>query len=145
MEPDDLRILIDFDSRLRVGQVVEARWTNNYRYYRAPARVVTVNRQSVGVELLVPVGEYRGGPMYPVGHRIGLPRIQNFKAYTANNGVWPITASKRTDGRNPVRSGSYREICPACGNPIRVNPTAGTVVCGACRARSEVMSQTGDG
>lgn len=78
---------VTFEAALRVGDVVEARWTNCYEYYRVAAVIVRVNRKSVRVRLL------RAQSGYPEGWEIPIPRFDPLNGnnrWSVNNGVFPI-------------------------------------------------------
>jgi hypothetical protein len=94
----DLRPTIDFDAALAPGQRVEARWTNSHRAFRGAAEVVRVNRASIRVRLLAPVG-YGGEFTYPTGHAIVLPRFgmhSGMDKWSVNNGAFPSVAPSAT-------------------------------------------------
>lgn len=85
-----METLWKFEHELVPGQVVEARWTNSFNYYRALASVVRVNKASVRVKLTQPV---MYGSTYPAGRELVMPRGFNFSSgtakWSANNGVFP--------------------------------------------------------
>jgi hypothetical protein len=76
-----------FESSLKPGDEVEARWTNSHRAYRAVAKVVRVNRESIRVELCETITD--GAHItYPQGWEIVLPRFWA-RTYSANNSAQP--------------------------------------------------------
>lgn len=78
--------LVDFDAALAPGQVVEARWTNSFNFYRERAEVVAVNRASVRVRALA-------GYMATPGRTFTIPRI-TARTWSANNCVAPLPTTE---------------------------------------------------
>lgn len=87
---------IKFEESLKVGDVVELRWTNSYRYYTAKARLTKVNQASVRGELLDEILVSRYGEPYLAynkGRVISVPRFTLTTisgGWSANNGVFPV-------------------------------------------------------
>jgi hypothetical protein len=92
----DLAAHIRFEESLQVGDTVEVRWTNSFRYYKAKATVTKINQASLRAKLLKEIrGHYAGkeGVMYAEGREIIVPRLTlgtlNSK-WSQNNGVFPV-------------------------------------------------------
>ena len=81
-----------WESNLKPGDVVTARWTNSYNQWEARAEVVRVNGSSMRVRLVETL--YSGTPQrmtYPVGHEIVLPRcVIQSRTWSQNNCAEPI-------------------------------------------------------
>lgn len=80
---------IEFERGLKVGDVVEARWTNSYRNYQVKAEIKKLNEKSFVVKLLVDVMDgdkvsYRNGY-----DKIRLPRMLS-REWSMMNGVFPL-------------------------------------------------------
>jgi hypothetical protein len=80
--------LVGFNQRLKVGQRVEARWTNSFHYYSGRAEVTRVNQASARVRLLEPAGD----GSYPIGHVLVLPLPfqSGMDRWSHSNGVFPF-------------------------------------------------------
>lgn len=89
MGPEEFKAAIDFDKNLQIGQIVEVRWTNSHRYFRAKAEIVKLNEKSLKAKLLEAVGT--GMMSYPMGQVISTPRIADFKGWTWNNSTHPYS------------------------------------------------------
>jgi hypothetical protein len=70
------------------GREVEVRWTNSFRFYRAIAKVVRVNKSSVRVTVTRPVKDGEPGA-YLVGRTLSFPRFMGNK-WSVNNGAFPM-------------------------------------------------------
>jgi len=86
---------VRFNLDIQVGAEVEVRWTNSYRFYRARAKVLKVNRASIVTELLEGAGNGPAGFVYQIGHRITVPRLSvvyhGRDRWSGNNGVFDIS------------------------------------------------------
>lgn len=78
---------IEFNEKLAVGQIVEARWTNNFSFYACEAEVVKVNVKSLRVKLLKNHGPYLAGRV------IVLPTYFDLRKWSVNNGAFPARAA----------------------------------------------------
>lgn len=84
MTAEQYGLLVEEDAKLAAGIVVQVNWTNNGRYLTAKATVEKVNAKSVVVRLNEHVApDFYGG--WPVGQRIRVPRITEFRLWTENN------------------------------------------------------------
>lgn len=81
--------ILDFESSLKVGDEVQARWTNCGNVYRARARVAKVNGGSIRIALVEPPAGY------PVGQSFPIQRWGDRK-WTENNRVAPMPAADST-------------------------------------------------
>lgn len=94
---------IKFERDLAVGQVVEARWTNNHNYHAAEGAIEKVNGSSVRVKLTKTLTNLAGIVTYPAGHVIVVPRATNprgfpITTFSVNNGVFaPAVAATNTE------------------------------------------------
>lgn len=79
-----LRDAIEIDRNLKVGDFVEARWTNCYRYYALRASIVKLNEKSVRVRL----EEDKDG--YTKSREISIPRLLNWDKHGISNCVVPL-------------------------------------------------------
>ena len=92
MTANDLKDVLSFEKTLTVGQVVEARWTNNGKAPVVPATVVKINQKSVIVTLNENTHpEFFGG--WREGQRIKLERFGS-TSWSYNNGVFPLNEQK---------------------------------------------------
>lgn len=78
---------LDWESGLKPGDEVLARWTNNFCNWAVNAVVVRVNRASIRVSLAREV-VVEGKTVYPLGHEIVLPRI-GARTHSVNNTAAP--------------------------------------------------------
>ncbi|HEV8713754.1 MAG TPA: hypothetical protein VGX03_13120 [Candidatus Binatia bacterium] len=108
MTAEEFRRQVEFENGLVPGAVVEARWTNSYNFFVAPAEVVRVNRASLRVRLLRVV-KVPGWSEYPAGHGIILPRVWTNERWSANNGAFP----NREDFPNEKEILEHRDAGPA--------------------------------
>lgn len=83
-----------FDSTLKVGDRIEARWTWGFESHTAPAEVVKLSKKSLRAALLAPYA-YSDKPGYtmPKGHVLVLPRA-GAEGWTQNNGAYPPNAPR---------------------------------------------------
>jgi len=81
-----------WEAGLGLGAIVEARFTNNNRYYRFPARIIKINNSTFRVESIESFDTQMGGN-YDKGHIFVIQR-NNYgygsKTWSSNNGVFPI-------------------------------------------------------
>ena len=93
----DWKVQVSFEEGLKLGDTIEARWTNCYCYYQARAEIVRVNAKSVRVRLLEAVPAAWGPDGYPAGFEISIPRFNPLSPgrgrWSINNGVFPIDKS----------------------------------------------------
>jgi hypothetical protein len=109
------RAALHFDRALKVGDIVEARWTNSHMEYRAKAEVIRVNGKSVRVRIMEAVKDYKGVDVYSVGHAIVCPRIMAQDRFSMSNCVCPLD--------NPEAAGpKYKrgEIVDGKGKVLRI-------------------------
>lgn len=88
MNDTEFRTLLDEDEALVLGAPVVVHWTSCYRDYAARGVVTKVNRMSVRVRL-EHVVLIDPGSAYPAGHQITVPRIADFRRWTAFNCARP--------------------------------------------------------
>jgi hypothetical protein len=74
---------------LKKGDIIEARWTNSGRMYRAKAKVENLNEKSISIRLAEDLYDSKGNPTYKVGHRFPVPRFSG-STYSQNNGAFPV-------------------------------------------------------
>lgn len=92
MNAREFRSAIDEDEALVVGLPVEVRWTNCYRFYAATGHVSKVNTRSVRVTLDTGLHDRATGKVfYPAGQELVIPRLSDFRRWSANNCVHPLT------------------------------------------------------
>lgn len=77
----------EFDRSLKVGDNVQARWTNSGYCMTAPAQVSKLNIKSLRVTLYMEHKAPHGD--YPAGTELVIPRMLN-PLWSANNCVVPI-------------------------------------------------------
>lgn len=88
MNAVEFRQLVDEDEALVLGAPVVVRWTSCYRVFRAKGHVSKVNLKSIRVRLDHDI-QINGKPGYPEGQEIIVPRLADFKRWTANNCARP--------------------------------------------------------
>jgi hypothetical protein len=91
MTPNELRAVTNFEGNLRVGQLVDVKWTaGSFGHYEGAGKVVRVNRASVRVALDATVDTGRWGT-YAAGHEIVVPLLADsgFKKWAHFNRVEP--------------------------------------------------------
>lgn len=88
MDSQTYRFLSEFDANLRVGDVVEARFTNSGIAYRFRAKITKLNARTARVQSLEPNKPYeRDEP----NREFIINRFSNWKLFTENNGIFPIS------------------------------------------------------
>lgn len=88
MTAEQAKMVFDFDADLKVGDEIEARWTNSFRLWSGKATIVKLNAKSIRVRLTDNVGDPRRH--YPAGREITLPRISDLKRWSQNNGAFQL-------------------------------------------------------
>lgn len=91
VETNELSNQIDFEMALVEGTRVEVRWTNSFRYYRAIATVVRVNRSSVRVTV-TEAHPVAGAGAYLIGRTLSFPRLTS-RTWSRQNGVFAVQVS----------------------------------------------------
>lgn len=102
MDFNQTKNVIQFERNLKVGDVVEARWTGGGHEYQAKAEISKLNEKSFRVTLLV---EVKDGEkiVYPKGwSKIRVPRILAGDEWNTRNGVFPLESE---NGGPKYRSG----------------------------------------
>jgi hypothetical protein len=92
MNGREFQEVIDFESHLTIGSKVKVTWTNSHRYFSAPAEVTKINAKSFVVTLTEEIRGYwlkADDVLYPIGQKISVPRLENFKLWSVNNRVEP--------------------------------------------------------
>jgi hypothetical protein len=88
----DLRAQWAFEQGLKVGDIVEVRWTNSGRYLSGKAKVTKLNAASLRAELLEEVRADFG--TWPAGQSLTAPLVSGsigaLSRWSANNGVFPV-------------------------------------------------------
>lgn len=88
MTGQDLRKVLDFENGIKAGDIVLAKWTNNYKTPKAKAEVVKVNSQSFRIRLLEDIQDWLAGQVFPI------PRLAlggtGFSKWSYNNRLEPV-------------------------------------------------------
>jgi hypothetical protein len=85
---------LEWEHSLKVGDAVEIRWTNNFRFYREAAHVSKINAKTIRATLDHEVrgpsltGRQEETTLYEASREIIAPRYLT-TGQTANNGVFP--------------------------------------------------------
>jgi len=82
--PLDFRELRAWESTLREGDTVLARWTSSYNVYQAKCKIIRINAKSMNVQII------DGMENYPAGWRLNIPRTTNTSQWSWNRGVFPF-------------------------------------------------------
>ena len=82
--PSDIRGLCAWESTLREGDMVLARWTSCYKIHQAKCSIVRINEKSMNVQII------DGKENYPAGWRLTVPRTTNTSQWSWNRGVFPL-------------------------------------------------------
>jgi len=82
--PSDFRELCAWESTLREGDMVLARWTSCYNIHQAKCRIVRINEKSMNVQII------DCKENYPAGWRLTVPRTTNTTQWSWNRGVFPL-------------------------------------------------------
>jgi hypothetical protein len=92
-DPNRYLAHIEWERTLKVGDAVEARWTNCGHEWRAKATVKKLNEKSVRVVLAEKLPGFSGvGEVaYPVGQEITCPRTMALDKHSVNNCVVPLS------------------------------------------------------
>ena len=87
MDSAQFKVMLDFDTALRIGSIGEARFTNCGDSYRFKAKVIKLNENTLRVISMEDNKPY----MQDDKNRVfSITRFCNFKNFTANNGFYPI-------------------------------------------------------
>ena len=82
----DLENYIHWEKSLKIGDLVEARFTNNFNYYHFTGRITKINRMSMRVATIQNNIPYRDDH---AGKQFVFPRyLANI--WSRNNGIFPI-------------------------------------------------------
>ena len=85
MKANEFQEQLVFDASLKVGMSVIVRWTNSGWGYQATGKIIKLNLKSLVVELDKGIVDKGDVVVYPVGSHIRVPRITDFRLWTANN------------------------------------------------------------
>lgn len=103
---------IEFDAALHVGQIVEARFTNNNRALRFRARILKLNDRTARVEALE-----HGVNGWDAGHVFVIQRFSS-KTWSHNNGLYPVSVeAEKTQPRIIVSGGGGGPTLGSNGGP----------------------------
>lgn len=87
MKQNDITSVLDFENSIKVGDIVEVRWTNSFYLNSGPAKITKINSKSFRIALTETVKSKWGN--YPIGQEFPVPRFLG-TGWSDNNRVFPL-------------------------------------------------------